>query len=156
MVAGMAAAKKPTKRKSAGASTRLVVEVTGLSVERDGTTILDGVEWRVRRGQNWVILGANGSGKTSLLKSLAGYLMPSSGDVSVLGERFGESDWRELRKHIGLVSSSIGQKIPEQPRDLTDRWGQRSISANLIMIEVSGRGSSLILRLFTPRTLIDD
>jgi iron complex transport system ATP-binding protein len=134
MVAGMAAAKKTTRRKSAGDSTRLVVEVADLSVERDGTTILDGVDWRVLRGQNWVILGANGSGKTSLLKSLAGYLMPSRGDVSVFGERFGESDWRELRKHIGLVSSSIGQKIPEHEVAL-----DTVISGKDAMIELWGR-----------------
>lgn len=111
-----------------------VVEVTGLTVERSGTTILDGVDWRVRQGQNWVILGANGSGKTSLLSALTGYLMPSGGEVSVLGERFGESDWRDLRKHIGLVSSSIGQKIPGEETAL-----DTVVSGKDAMIELWGR-----------------
>src|SRR5437870_151082 len=87
--------------------------VDDLRVERNGTRILDGVSWRIERGQHWVILGANGSGKTSLLKALTGYLMPTAGAISVLGETYGESDWRELRRHVGIVSSALDQMIDE-------------------------------------------
>lgn len=90
-----------------------VLEVNKLRIERGDTVILDDVCWRVDRGQHWVILGANGSGKTSLLGALTGYLEPTSGVIDVLGERFGESDWRELRKHIGMVSSAIRQRMAE-------------------------------------------
>ena len=90
-----------------------MLEVSGLSIQRGGTHILRKLNWRVEAGQHWVILGANGSGKTSLLSALAGYFMPTAGDISVLGRRFGESDWRELRKHIGLVSSSIRQLMSD-------------------------------------------
>ncbi len=62
-------------------------------------------------GQHWVILGANGSGKTSLLSALTGYLMPSRGEIRIGVARFGASDWREVRKSVGLVSSSLGHKI---------------------------------------------
>src|ERR1039457_864612 len=65
---------------------KTILSVSGLCIERGGTVILDGVNWRVGRGQHWVILGANGSGKTSLLSALTGYLMPTSGEISVLGE----------------------------------------------------------------------
>ena len=84
-----------------------ILSVENVRIERDGTVILRDVNWRVRRGEHWVILGANGSGKTSLLNALAGYLMPSSGEISVLGRTYGRADWRELRKQLGLVSSSI-------------------------------------------------
>ncbi len=84
-----------------------ILSVNRLRIVRDGTVILHDVDWRVQRGEHWVILGANGSGKTSLLSALTGYLMPTSGEISVLGETYGESDWRELRKKIGLVSSSV-------------------------------------------------
>jgi len=87
--------------------------VNSLCVERSGTVILREVNWRVQRGEHWVILGANGSGKTSLLSALTGYLMPTSGEISVLGETYGQSDWRELRKKIGLVSSSIRQLMAD-------------------------------------------
>src|SRR5258705_2661187 len=88
-----------------------VLEVCDLQVRRGKTMILDRVSWRVRRGEHWVILGANGSGKTSLLSALTGYLMPTEGEISVLGRKYGDSDWRELRKEIGLVSSSIRQMM---------------------------------------------
>src|SRR5204862_1323334 len=88
-----------------------VLEIRDLLVRRGGTMILNRVSWRVERGQHWVILGANGSGKTSLLSALTGYLTPSSGEIGVLGRRYGETDWRELRKQIGLVSSSVRQMM---------------------------------------------
>ena len=90
-----------------------VLEVRELQVRRGKTMILNRVSWRVERGQHWVILGANGSGKTSLLAAVTGYLTPSGGEIAVLGRRYGETDWRELRKHIGLVSSSVRQMMPE-------------------------------------------
>ena len=90
-----------------------VLEVSNLHIYRGDTVILDRVSWRVDRGQHWVIIGSNGSGKTSLLSALTGYLTPSDGDMDLLGERFGESNWPELRKRIGLVSSSIRQLMAD-------------------------------------------
>ena len=90
-----------------------LIEVQKLVVERGEGRILHGLDWRVEPGQHWVILGANGSGKTSLLMALTGYLMPTSGDISVLGRTFGESDWRELRREIGIVSSNLRQRIED-------------------------------------------
>ena len=40
--------------------------VKNLSIHRAGIRILDGINWIVNVGEHWVILGANGSGKTSL------------------------------------------------------------------------------------------
>lgn len=90
-----------------------ILNVTGLTIRRDNQPILQGIDWRVDPGQHWVLLGANGSGKTSLLAALTGYLMPSSGEMELLGERFGESDWRALRTRIGIVSSSIRQLMAD-------------------------------------------
>jgi len=71
------------------------------------------VNWRVARGEHWAMLGANGSGKTSLLSALTGYLMPTAGEISLLGKIYGETDWRELRRKIGLVSSSVRQMMAD-------------------------------------------
>src|ERR1700743_1168889 len=79
---------------------RPILEISNLRIQRGPTVILDDISWRVCHQQHWVILGANGSGKTSLLSALTGYLMPTNGEISVLGESYGKSDWRELRKHI--------------------------------------------------------
>jgi iron complex transport system ATP-binding protein len=83
-----------------------VIAVAGLDVERDAQ-ILRGIEWTVAHGEHWVILGANGSGKTSLLSTLTGYMPPTAGTIEVLGETYGRSDWRDLRRRIGICSSSI-------------------------------------------------
>jgi len=106
-------------------ATRPVLDIRGLVVHRDGTLILDRLDWRVERGEHWVILGANGSGKTSLLSALTGYLTPSAGEIELLGETYGNSDWRELRRRVGLVSSAIRQKVPDwDPSELVVIGGQ--------------------------------
>ncbi len=94
-----------------GDAQRPVASVQGLSIRRGDVSILQSISWTVLKGQNWVILGANGSGKTSLLKALSGYLMPTGGFIEVLGQKYGQADWRDLRLRIGLVSSSIRQMI---------------------------------------------
>src|ERR1044071_6197879 len=113
---------------------KTILEVRDLQVRRGDTTILDGVSWRVEPGQHWAILGANGSGKTSLLSALTGYLTPSDGDVVALGRRYGESDWRELRRRIGLVSSSVRQMMPESEPAL-----ETIVSGKFAMIDLWGR-----------------
>jgi len=90
----------------------MLIDVENLSIERDRFILRD-VNWQVNAGERWVILGANGSGKTSLLKVLAGYFPPSCGEVTVLGKRFGRYDWSELRKRIGFVSSAIQHRIED-------------------------------------------
>lgn len=89
-----------------------ILEVNHLRVARGHTTILHDVSWRVGRGEHWVILGANGSGKTSMLKALTGFLSPTAGEFTVLGQRYGASDWRELRLKIGVVTSAFAMSIP--------------------------------------------
>jgi len=89
-----------------------ILKVEGLRVSRGRTEILAGIDWRVRRGEHWAILGPNGCGKTSLLKSITGYLSPSSGSITLLGAVYGETDWRELRLKIGLVTSALQASIP--------------------------------------------
>jgi iron complex transport system ATP-binding protein len=81
-----------------------VLEIDGLCVRRGNAVMLRDVSWTVMRGQHWVILGPNGCGKTSLLKSVTGYLSPTTGTVSVLGRTYGRSDWRELRLSVGIVT----------------------------------------------------
>ena len=113
---------------------RPVLDIRGLVVHRDGTLILDRLDWRVERGEHWVILGANGSGKTSLLSALTGYLTPSAGEIELLGETYGNSDWRELRKRVGLVSSAIRQKVPDW-----DPAGLVVIGGKYAMLDYWGR-----------------
>jgi iron complex transport system ATP-binding protein len=88
-----------------------VVSMSDVSLVLDGKRVLSHVDWEVRPGENWVVIGPNGAGKTSLLSIINGYRWPSSGEVSVLGRRFGEADLRELRTVTGLVSSFLDWMI---------------------------------------------
>ena len=96
-----------------------VLEVRSLCIHRGGTEILKDLSWSVHPGEHWVILGPNGCGKTSLLSALTGYFTPSDGSLSLLGQDFGESDWRLLRTRVGLVSSRIRQMMPDAEPALT-------------------------------------
>jgi iron complex transport system ATP-binding protein len=115
--------------------TAMILSVKNLTVKSGRVTILRKISWEVLPGQNWVILGANGSGKTCLLSTLTGYLTPSDGEITVLGKKYEAYDWRELRKEIGLVSSSIRQMISDDETGLNiilsgkdavlNYWGKR-------------------------------
>lgn len=91
----------------------MVIDARNVSVTRDSKYILKEVNWTVKKGEHWAILGLNGSGKTTLLNMINGYLFPSQGELRVLGESFGKYDLRELRKSIGWVSSALQEKLYE-------------------------------------------
>lgn len=97
----------------------LPLRISSLNVTRGGTRILRDISWQIQPGEMWTILGANGSGKTSLLSCLTGWLPASSGTVTVLGETYGESDWTELRRRVGVVSSSLRQQVDEDETALS-------------------------------------
>jgi iron complex transport system ATP-binding protein len=92
-----------------------VFEMENVSVQRNGRKILGEINLTVERDQHWVILGGNGSGKTSLLNVLMGYLTPTTGDVHLRGREdavnSASQSWDDWRKRIGFVSSSISQLI---------------------------------------------
>lgn len=88
-----------------------MIELTSVTWQRAGREILKDVNWRIEPNEHWCLFGLNGSGKTSLLNILNGYIWPTKGEVTVLGKRFGEVDLRDLRKLIGLVSTSLQQKL---------------------------------------------
>ena len=89
-----------------------VLEFAGVSVVRDGSTLLDDITWEVEEGQRWVILGPNGAGKTTLLQLAAGRIHPTTGVAGVLGEVLGAVDVFELRPRIGLSSAAMAERLP--------------------------------------------
>ncbi len=84
------------------------LELVGVTLVRDGSTLLDGIDWTVRGGERWVVLGPNGSGKTTLLRVASLYAHPSRGTVRVLGGELGRVDVRRHRVHVGLASPAFG------------------------------------------------
>lgn len=86
--------------------THPVLEVEGVCFRR-GRSILKDVSWRVEQGQHWCVLGPNGCGKTSLINIITGYESATDGRICLDGETFGDADWREVRKRVGLVASTL-------------------------------------------------
>jgi iron complex transport system ATP-binding protein len=90
----------------------MVLKLENVSLVRDGHWILQGINWQINKGENWVLFGLNGSGKTAILNLLNAYYFPTKGKVTVLGLEFGKTYLSEkLRKQIGFVSSSLQEKF---------------------------------------------
>ncbi len=88
------------------------IVASGIGLVVDGARILDDISISLGSGERWVVLGPNGSGKTSLVRLFSGYAYPSEGTLQVLGERFGRTDLRLLRARIGWVHSDVRYQIP--------------------------------------------
>lgn len=88
-----------------------MIGMQNVSLQRGDKLILDDVNIQMGNGENWVILGRNGSGKTTILEMMMGYLFPSKGKVNVLGYTYGECDVREVRKEIGYISQTLIEKL---------------------------------------------
>jgi iron complex transport system ATP-binding protein len=88
-----------------------VIRLEQVSYRREQSEILKNINWTVQKGEHWALLGLNGSGKTTILNLINGYIWPTLGKVSVLGELYGSVDVREMRKQIGWVSSSLQERL---------------------------------------------
>ncbi|MBX7158485.1 MAG: ABC transporter ATP-binding protein [Verrucomicrobiae bacterium] len=104
-----------------------IIQIKKLCVERD-RKILRNINWTIHQDQQWVILGANGSGKTSLLNTITGYLVPTSGAIQVFDNEYGQTNWQDIRKKIGLVSASLAQRIqPDETALFVVASGKKAI-----------------------------
>lgn len=92
-----------------------MIDVDQVSVVAGGVTLLAPVSVAMRRGEALIIRGGNGTGKSTLLRVLAGARKPSSGTVQIGGSAVAERD-RYFRR---LVSTMIG--LPPMAADLTLR-----------------------------------
>lgn len=96
----------------------LTLHLDRIVMRRGTTLILADVSLIVRPGEHWLLLGANGSGKTSLLRVAALYEHPTSGTVDVLGERLGRTDVRQLRRRVGYASAALADQLRPASRAL--------------------------------------
>lgn len=87
------------------------IELDRVGLIRDPTRILTDLSWTVPTGQRWVVLGPNGSGKTSLARIISLYEHPSEGRVRILDQELGRTDVRSLRRSIGFVSAAMARSI---------------------------------------------
>ncbi|NTW55885.1 MAG: ribosome-associated ATPase/putative transporter RbbA [Chlorobiaceae bacterium] len=81
----------------------LVIVADGLTKKFDGFTAVDGVSFRISKGEIFGFLGSNGCGKTTTMKMLTGLLPPTEGEASLFGSPVEHSS-DEVRMKVGYMS----------------------------------------------------
>ncbi len=84
----------------------VVISIRGLYKSFEDLSVLNGIDLDVYKGENVVVMGRSGSGKSVLIKLIAGILQPDAGKVLVLGEEVGvlnKHELRQLRLKIGFL-----------------------------------------------------
>ena len=93
-----------------------VLQLSDVTVVREGNRILDSINWKVESDERWVILGPNGAGKTTLLQIASALMHPTSGRAQILEDTLGRVDVFELRPRIGFASTAMARRIPANER----------------------------------------
>lgn len=83
-----------------------IVEVADLRKSFDSTEVLRGLDFSVSKGETFVVMGGSGSGKTVMLRLVAGLIRPDGGRIRILGqsiERLSEEELLPIRRRMGFV-----------------------------------------------------
>ncbi len=112
-------------------STRPLLRVEGLSIGRGARALMSGVSFELRTGELTAIIGENGIGKSTWLKTLAGLLPPLEGDVFVDEQPLTRMSAMQRSRLVGIVLTGRPQtgmldvetlvSLGRQP--WTSRWG---------------------------------
>ena len=92
------------------------VDVRASPSSASGATLLTDVDWTVREGERWVVLGPERRRQDHAAPGRRRDLLPTRGTVDLLGERFGEADLGELRTRVGLSSAALADRVPPHER----------------------------------------
>lgn len=85
------------------------IEISGLKKTFGSNAVLKHVDVKLRRGENLVVLGKSGTGKSVIIKCIVRLIEPDGGTIKVLGQDFGELNEAELivaRKKVGFLFQS--------------------------------------------------
>jgi iron complex transport system ATP-binding protein len=88
------------------------IRVRDLDLRYGKKQILRNVSFAVAEGEFFLIIGPNGSGKTSLLKAIAGLTTPAAGAVEVLGRPHSQWSRKEFSRRVALVSQHVPDDFP--------------------------------------------
>ena len=113
----------------------LLIDVQGLNTHYGASHILQGIDFSVPRGETIGLMGRNGMGKSTLLKSIMGLVKPSSGAVTVMGQNMTGAPSYKIAQ-LGLAYVPEGRGI----------FGNLSVTENLKMAARAGKSAAAKLR----------
>jgi phospholipid/cholesterol/gamma-HCH transport system ATP-binding protein len=131
-----------------------MIEVRDLKKSFGTHTILDGVSFRIEKGESVVIIGRSGGGKSVLLKHLIGLLKPETGQVLIDGENIVPMNEREMlrvRSKFGMLfqgaalfdSLTVAENVAfafRRNRTMTEREIAEKVGDILEMVDLPGTG----------------
>jgi len=85
-----------------------MIEVKNISKKFKQQTAVDNISFTVHEGENFVLLGTSGCGKTTTLKMINRLIEPTSGEIFINQKNVKEQDAKTLRRHIGCVLQNTG------------------------------------------------
>lgn len=91
--------------------------VQALTIDADGARLVDDVSVSIHGGELVAIIGENGAGKSSLMRAMAGYVSPRSGQVLVDGCNIGTMSAGERARSIGWLPQEMPLAWPVKVRD---------------------------------------
>jgi phospholipid/cholesterol/gamma-HCH transport system ATP-binding protein len=86
-----------------------VAEIKHITKSFGARVVLKDIDFKIEKGENLVVFGKSGSGKSVLIKCMVGLLSPDDGEVLMLGERIEglkNNELNVLRKRIGFLFQS--------------------------------------------------
>ncbi len=114
----------------------------------DGTKAISMVDLEILDGEFIAIMGANGSGKTSLLKLLIRLLKPSSGNISLNGNEYSKLKDRDIFESIGMVFQDPNDQLFSSTVEQDVAFGV--INLGLSIEETSQRVSTALKTVGVP------
>ena len=126
-----------------------------LACARGDKRLFDGLNFRVSAGQALAVEGANGAGKTSLLRMIAGFLAPAAGRIVVKTDGRENDDAEERGKTVGWLGHQDALKpqlsVREQLDFFSRLYGQQADGAVLEQV-----GLARLLAARRPLWLLDE
>ena len=131
------------------------IRIDGLSIGYTGKhgvkTVSEGITDTIRSGELTCLLGENGAGKSTLLRTLAGFLPPLAGSISILGKPLKEYREKELATVIGVVlteknnlqNMTVEELVGMGRSPYTGFWGRlsaedrRKVGASLDLVGIA-------------------
>lgn len=89
-----------------------LLEARRLTVTAGERRLCAGLNWAVRPGECWAVLGVNGAGKTSLLHTLAGLRRAAAGEVHLDGAPLASLGRRQIARRLGILFQDYQDRFP--------------------------------------------